>query len=392
MTLVLRRVYAIDHGKITELMPRRKTTPPPEDAIQGIPELDDDEQFVKETTTKQTVRKERVPTQAAKPEPEIIDVDDDPDDDQDDEPHFSETSLAALQFGHDEDMAAEYCNVLVRRNPDSMTDKFVTPNSSLLNMPPLRNVSLGEDRSDIEERVREHFGGGHYFFQIQYRGQIGKSWKASLSDLPASQRQATTAADPYAKPDAPQPMPESPPPAVNPFDQFFETLKKQKEMKDLLFGDEMKELDRLRREAAERASQPPGYRQSETLQILEQALKADNPALSEKLLKMAFPEESESGGGHWIADILRLGFEHKEDLAGIVQMVFGGLAPQPQAGGIEAMLRQQPPAALASGTPAAEPEPPRSNFQRKFIQKPETEPDETDTDGGNTDADTNSNE
>lgn len=360
-------------------MPRRKTTPPAEEVIEGIPELDDDEQFVKESSTKQTFRKEKVtrPEPAAKTptaEPPVIDFDEDEDDD---EPAFSETSLAALQFGPDDDIQNEFCNILVRRNPDSMQDNFATPNTAVLTLPAMRNVELAADRGEIEERVREIYGGGHYFFQIQYRGQVGKSWKVSLSDLPSNAK-VKSANVPQL--DVTPNSHDSSAIEANPFDQFLDTLRRQKEMKDLLFGDEMKELDRLRREAAERQNQPPGYRPSETLQILETALKSDNPGLQDKLLKIAFPaDEGDAGGGHWITDVLKLGFEHKDELAGVVQMLFGGIPPQPPAGGLENFLRQPPPTLPEpAGTlePPAGDGPPLSRFQRKVFIDSESDHDD----------------
>lgn len=372
------------------LMPRRKTSPEPE-PIEGIPELDADEQLVRETTTKQTIRKERVkadpepanpPPPARGPEPDDDDdffIDAEPDDER---PQFSESSLAALQFNDAEEIENEYCNILIRRNPDSLRDKFATPNSALLNLPTMRNVPLASERYEIEEAVRDEYGGGHYFFQIQYRGNLGKSWSASLSDKPGAGQVKT-------EPVAPTPIAEPAAPAANPFDQFFDNLRKQKELKELLFGDELRELERLRAEAADRQNNST-VRQSETLSILEMALRADNPTLSEKLLKIVAPEPEDTGGSHWIVDLVKTGFEHKEELAGVLQMVLGGMAPPSPAANpnIEALLRAPVPAPLAAIQPSAEPTKPATTFKRRSP----AQTDETSTAGMDTDAETKTDE
>lgn len=371
-------------------MPRRKTSPEPE-PIEGIPELDADEQLVRETTTKQTIRKERV---KADPEPATLppparDAEPDDDDDffidaepDDDRPQFSESSLAALQFNDAEEIENEYCNILIRRNPDSLRDKFATPNSALLNLPTMRNVPLASERYEIEEAVRDEYGGGHYFFQIQYRGNLGKSWSASLSDKPGAGQAKT-------EPATPTPIAEPAAPAANPFDQFFDNLRKQKELKELLFGDELRELERLRAEAADRQNNST-VRQSETLSILEMALRADNPTLSEKLLKLVAPEPEDTGGSHWIVDLVKTGFEHKEELAGVLQMVLGGLAPAspPANQNIEALLRAPVPAPLAAIQQSAEPAKPATTFKRRSP----AQTDETSTAGMDTNAETQTDE
>jgi hypothetical protein len=66
-------------------------------------------------------------------------------------------------------------------------------------------------------------------------------------------------------------------------------------------------------------------------------------------------------------DLVRTGFEHKEELAGIAQMVLGGLLPQPNPQGIEALLKQQPPSTAAA--PPIDPLP-RSKFQRRRVEQP----------------------
>lgn len=365
------------------------------DAIEGIPELKDDEQFVSETHTKRTVRKERAPQPAAiEPEEEDEDfvfIDEEPDDDR---PKYTELSLAALQFGEqgiEGDEARGYFNVLVRRNPDGMNDRFVRPNNAMLALPPLRNVAIAVERPEIEERIRELFGGGHYFFQIQYRGQIGRSWTASLSDSPEQIRTGR-----IGLPEPPQPQPESPasfpaptvaPPAANPFDQFFETLSKQKQMKDLLFGDEQRRYeDRiadLERRVEDASRNAGNHRQSETLSIIEKALSAEDKNVAEKLMHLAFPE-SQDTGGHWITDVVKIAFEHKEDLAGFAGLLFGGLAPQPKPNNLDALLRSQPPAQIAAAD-SSEIAAPVSRFSRRA--KPE-EPANADSERAESDTET----
>lgn len=362
------------------------------DAIEGIPELKDDEQFVSETHTKRTVRKERAPQpEAIDPEADdedLVFLDEEPDDDR---PTYSDTSLAALQFGPDSEEGSGYFNVLVRRNPDGMNDRFVRPNNAVLTLPALRNVDIATERADIEERIRELFGGGHYFFQIQYRGQIGRSWTSSLSDSPEQIRTGRIGLpepQPQPEPTAPIPAPALAAPAANPFDQFFETLAKQKQMKDLLFGDEQKRYeDRiadLERRIEDASRNAGNHRQSETLSIIEKALSAEDKNVAEKLMHLAFPE-SQDTGGHWITDVVKIAFEHKEDLAGFASLLFGGLAPQPKPTNLDALLRSQPPAqitAAASADPPTELAAPVSRFSRRA--KPE-EPANTESSQENTD-------
>ena len=169
-------------------MPRRKNNPDTE-TKDAIPELDDDEQIVVENSNRRTIRKERVPQPAAET---IIDVEDDDQDEIADRQRFSETSLAALEYSDDLEFENQFWNVTVRRNPDAMNDRFVNPNHSVLTVPPMRHIELTAERSDIEEQVRALHGGGHYFFQIQINGRLGKSWKVTLADTPEQVAAAKT--------------------------------------------------------------------------------------------------------------------------------------------------------------------------------------------------------
>ncbi len=340
---------------------RRKKVLDDAGVIEGIPDLKDDEQLVSEVTTKRTVRKEKTPAIDIEPE-EVIEISDETERN-DDEPAYSATSLAALIYSaEDEPLHNQFCTVAVRRNPDGMNDRFLTSCTSVLHLPRLINVELSADKEDIEDRVRSEYGGGHYFFQVHYNNRLASSWKSTLADLPPQLRSSKS-----------EPETNTPPPPiqepVNPFDQFFDTLRKQKEMKELLFGDEQKrlelEIERLKTEAAKQPLPTPEPR-SEKLILLEHALQAGNPTLQDRLLSHLFPEPEENSS-HWIVDLVKTGFEHKEDLAGIAQMVLGGVLPQPKSHGIEALLRQQPPKdpALAEDMNP----PPRSNFQRRKLEE-----------------------
>lgn len=339
-------------------MPRRKNNPDTE-TIDAIPELDDDEQIVVENSNRRTIRKERVPQPNAET---INDVEDEDQDEIADRQRFSETSLAALEFSDDLEFENQFCNVTVRRNPDAMNDRFVNPNHSVLTLPPMRNIELTAERSDIEEQVRALHGGGHYFFQIQINGRLGKSWKVTLADTPEQVAASKT----------PQPAVIQPPvPVENPLDSFFDTLRKQKEMKDLLFGDDLRRLEELEEEnqrLREAAAQPPpqAAQLPENLLILEKALGVTNPTIQDRLIDAAFPDDS---GEHWVPATLKTVFEHKEEIAGLLGSLLGGFLPQPkpQPNSIEALLEQQPPAAL-------NPQPlPTSKFRRRTAQPTEAE-------------------
>jgi hypothetical protein len=343
-------------------MPRKKISTDAE-MIEAIPDLEDNEQIVIEDTKR--IRREILQTERPKePEPETVIVE--PVEDEDlDPPRYSDTSLAALIFNEDqEQIENQFCSVHVRRNPDSMTDRFLNPCNAVLTLPPLRNIELSAEKSDIEETVRRLHGGGHYFLQLHFNNRLASSWKVSLGDSPEAL--AAAKAEKFST-ENPQPLPPAPAPPVNPFDSFLESLEKQKRMKELLFGDEMKELETLRARAAEPPLPPP---QSETLAILEKAMQSSNPTLQDRLLEMAFPSKDEAGS-HWIVDLMKTAFEHKEELAGLAQMVLGGLVPKPKPQGIEALLRSQPPATNPPGETA---EPSRSNFRRKIAPGPEKEP------------------
>lgn len=312
------------------------------DMNMDIPDLQENEEVVIED--KRTIRKQRAKPPAIEPEPIEFDDDDMDDDVIDAEPEFSQTSLAALIFGDDANRPTEqFCTVAVRRKPDAMRDRFTTPCSSVTNYPALTNISIDAERDEIEEIVREQYGGGHYFFQIRYNNRLASSWQSTLADLPAmmqpkQEHAAVTAA--------------IPPPAVpsDPLDSMLTNLTKMKALKDALFGDEENRLKEqiadLKAEIANRPEPTPAEPLPENLRILEKALGVQNKDLQDRLLDAAFPEES---GGHWIPETIKTIFEHKEEIGGILAGVLGGLAgPRPAASpaAMADMLRRQPPAAL----------------------------------------------
>lgn len=352
---------------------RRKKLSTEPDSIEAMPDLDDDEQFVVENSNRKTIRKEKVPHQKADP----IELDDEPDEPEfPDSPMFGETSLAALQFNDDDNFQNQYCNVLIRRNPDSMNDRFVRPNSAVLTLPPLRNIELTADRTDIEDLIRSTHGGGHYFFQIQINGQLGKSWRASLSDTP---EQIASAKAPAA---SPTPAHAEPAASRDPIDSLLDGVSKFTLLRDALFGAEQKRLENeiaeLKRQVAERPEPQPAAALPDNLIILEKALGVSNPTLQERLLDAAFPDDA---GEHWIPATLKTVFEHKEEIGGLLGGLLGGLVPQPpKPKGIEDLLRSQPPAAIAAGPPNDEPfTPVTSTFRRAPTP---TEKEQTETGGG----------
>lgn len=332
-------------------MPRKKVNADT-DVIDGIAEIDDGEQLVEETTRK--VRRERVTKPKPEPAAEIIDLDEDDEPDEQ-PPAFSETSIAAKLFSDDGGQPFEnrFCTINVRRTPDSMNDRFANPNSAMLNLAPIRNVDIATDQSDIEDLVRREYGGGHYFFQIHFDGQLRTSWRSTLADLPAHARNQTPEPQPPTAAAAP------PTPAKDPLDSMLDNLAKMKALRDALFGDERDRLERqieeLKREIDNRPEPRDVTPLPENLQILEKALATNNPTLQEKLLDYAFPQDT---GGHWIPDTLKVIFDHKDEIGGILSGLLG-VRPQPQPPNIEAILRGTPPAALP--TPAVT----ASHFQRK---------------------------
>jgi hypothetical protein len=351
------------HSKSTDertaKMPRKKTPTNTNTAAAAV-NLDDDEQLVEEiTTTKRIGRQRRTPASE-----EVITID--ADDDESDEvetPEFAEGSLAAVLFGESsQTYDDQFCTIQIRRNPDSMNDRFLTPCGAVTNLPPLRNIELTADRMDIEDRVRAEYGGGHYFFQIYYDGAFRSSWKSTLADDPAAVARAKAEADAKNKPAQPElALAQTPPP--DPMQSMIDSITKMKMLKDVMFGDEEKrlqrEIDELKAKIAEKP-EPSSEPKSEQLYILEKALGTANPSLQEKLLDYAFPAD---GGGHWIPETVKTIFDHKDEIGGILGGLLGGLAPKPTTPNIAAMLKQPAPAALPQPTEQAGL--PTSNFRRR---------------------------
>lgn len=323
----------------------------------AIIDLDENEDLVEEvTTTKRVGRQRRERAADPPPPPEFIDVDesdDDEDDEREDTPEFSDTSLAALIYsGGEERVENQYCTIAIRRNPDSMNDRFLNPCGANTNLPPLRNVELTADRMDIEERVRAEFGGGHYFFQIHFDNRLRSSWKSTLSDDPAAVHAAkiATATPPAAAVAAA---------ASNPIDSFLDSLEKQKRMQDLLFGDDKRKLEAEiaeLRAANAAAKAEPSEPRSERLVMLEQALNTPNADLQGRLINHLFPSDEE-GSRHWSADLFAVALDNKETLLALAGSLLGPLlgggvpAPAQQPQSFEDMMRQPTPATIPAPTP-----------------------------------------
>ncbi len=351
-------------------MPRKKNSTAP--AGNGnVAFLDDDEQLVEEvTTTKRIGRQKRKTDDDAANETTPITVngeivDDEPDDD---EPQFSDTSLAAIIYGEGSDQVEnQFCNVNIRRNPDSMNDKFLTPCTAVTNLPRITSVPLSTDTADIEDRVRREYGGGHYFFQIFFDGRLGRSWRSTLADPPDAVRRAEAEKNNYANP---QPVAAAPAAAVDPMTAFLDNLEKQKRMKDLLFGDREKEFEaqisELKSEIAA-AKSNPSEPKSERLELFEQAMSATGEVQS-RILDHLFPSD-DGKQRSWIAEIAELAIDNADKLPMLAQTVgsliggFFGLGsptpPQTQPNIADVLRRPAP----ANAEPLA-----RSTFRRREIE------------------------
>lgn len=363
------------------------------DNAAAVVDLDDDDEIVKTVLTETRVgRRKRLaepPALAGGTDAEIEQDDDNAIDAElldDDEPEYSENSLAALIYDEDSENRVDnkFCSVAVRRNPDSMNDKFRNPCGAVTNYPPLRNIELTADRMDIEDKVRAENGGGHYFFQIHLNGRLGPSWKATLSDDPRTLAATSNHAA------ATQPAAAIPPPSpvVDPLDALIENLDKFAKLKTVFGGGEKTEKEirmeyeiaELRREI-EAAKNAPAERKSERLTLFEAALNAGagNP-LQSKILDNLFPSE-EKEPRHWIADTLDVALQHKEEILAIAGPLFMSLlgGGQPQQMPPPGMIPQQipppafpapPPMQFAPRTP--EPFEPMPAFDPPPVLEPET--------------------
>ena len=323
-------------------MPRKRTPVSAAGAVTSGVLLDDDEEFVEKTETTKTVgRKRRTP--ASEPEPidaePVFAVDDD---DEDEQLMYSETSLAAAIYDDSSGIIQDkLCSIMVRRNPDSLQDKFVVPCSSLTNLQRLAGVSVTAEKAEIEERVMREYGGGRYFFQVQMDGRLGHSWTATLADLPGwkpptaeTQHEPTTAAAPAA--------------VVNPMDSFLASLRQTAELKGLLFGDTEKELRdeiaRLRAENEAARNATPAEPMSEELLLWKMAKEMPESEAKTRLLDKLMPTDAD-GNTPWYVDAAKLALENKDAIAGVIGSLFGGLT-QPRAAqpaSVTDMLRQPAP-------------------------------------------------
>lgn len=353
-----------------------------ENSVEAAANLADDEEIT--ISDVRTIRRGRPPKQ-----PEIIDVEPEPanDDFEDaelvDENPYPVGSVGYRAFQDEDSPQITECNILVTRKPDGAGDNFLTPCKSRLSLSPIRNIELTMSESEIEEIVRNTNGGGHYYLQTQFGNTLGKGWSVSLADPPENIAKAKAAEAAAATP-VTYPVATAEPPR-DPMSDFLDTLEKQKRMRDLLFGEELRELQQLRQKAAE--PPPLAEPRSETLTILEKALQSENPTITDRLLDYAFPTKEESSS-HWLTDIIKLGLEHKDELAGIAQTVLGDLMPRPQPSSLEAMLKAAPPQMPQASIPqmpppvfeaAKEPPPTLSNFKRRDpTNEPEIEPEAID--------------
>lgn len=363
-------------------MPRKKISTVANPA--AVIDLDDDEEFVESVTTTKRVGRQRKPkpddAEAAPPDDDenIIDIDDDG------EPveRYGDNSLAAVLYGDSDDADAEnqFCSIHIRRHPDNLSDKFATPCTEVTNLQRIANVPLSTDRADIEERVVKEYGGGHYFFQIHFDGRLGRSWRSTLADLPAAKR---------IQPDAPAAsVPTPAAPAVDPVRAFLDNLKKQKEMQELLFGEQEKELKAQIAELKtqiERGQATPSQPQSEQLLILEKALSATSPELQDRLLEYAFPSD-DAGKRHWIAELADVALANKDTILGLFGSLFGGIAPPqptpappPAPMSLDELLRQPAPAGELAEQPTGfrrrETSPLRAEFDAALDAGPPTDDD-----------------
>jgi hypothetical protein len=326
-------------------------------AIPEIPEIHENEQIVIEDTKR--IRREKMPITLEEPVthsgPQDITIEPE---DTANEPSFSPSSIASLIYDGDaDDVANQFCTIHVRRKPDKMRDAFLTPCSTVLTLPAIQNVEITAERSDIEEIVRQQYGGGHYFFQVRFQNRLSRSWEASLADPPeaiaaarSTRRPSTTQDDIAAVNANNQP--------INPLDQFLDTLKKQRELQDLLFGEERRrleaEIERLRQESQQ---QRPSAPQSDLALLLDAMQKSNNPGLIDFAREYLSGETTRDPQfGIW--DFLKYVFDHKEEIAPLLASFIGG-GQTPRS--IEDVLRSQPPSVLAD---TAKPTLPTSTFRR----------------------------
>lgn len=344
----------------------RKKVSTNENAGSAVADLEENEELVFETTKR--VRRER---KTPEPVGDVITVEPEPpdgdDEDDQDEQEFSDTSLAAMIYGEGDEPPLEnqFCTIVIRRNPDSMNDRFLTPNSGVMKLPALRNIELTTDVEDIEQRVRSEYGGGHYFFQLHFGNRLQRSWKSTLSDLPEAiaRDKALKAAASQLPAVVASPAPPVPPP-VSPIDTFLENSQKLRMLKEELFGEKETEyrttIEELRTEVRRLAEKSAGP-QSPELALVEKALSMNgNSELQNKLIDAAFPSNE---GRSMVAELASVFMENggKELLGGVVKGLLGvGSPAAPPPNTIEAFMQAHPPVPVGSQAASL----PASGFRR----------------------------
>src|SRR5690606_14802561 len=180
-----------------------------------------------------------------------------------------------------------------------------TPCTAVTNLPRVQNVEITADKADVEDRVRREYGGGHYFFQIRLGSGLSRSWKATLADLPrvSATTEATT---------QPTTTVHAAPPS-DPFDSFLDNLRRQRELRALLFGDEEKRLhEELRqlREQVQNARALPAEPQSDLALAVSLLKDAHDPTIVDFIRDAVMPSpEPESKTGFW--DFAKYLFDNK---------------------------------------------------------------------------------
>ncbi|MBX3299759.1 MAG: hypothetical protein KF736_09890 [Acidobacteria bacterium] len=309
-------------------------------------ELDSDEELVVERTDTQRIRREKRPEPPSfvepdhESEPDYIDV----------EPEFNDTSVGRLLFADDGEAArADICTIVIRRSPDSINDSFATPCTNQTHIGKLSGISLATDRSDIEERVQRDFGGGHYYFQIQFEGQLRRGWTATIADLPAHMRPLPQPASVAAE--------ATPPPAADPFDNFITTLQRQHQLRQLLFGEAEQRYATQIADLQARLDQVKPEPQSERLQILQAALSAPSERFQERLLNILAPLD-ETGSRGTLAELFDIAMTHSDKIMPLIGTLLGGI-PRPPQPSIKDLLQ--------SDAPPTPPLAPPSTFTRRAV-------------------------
>lgn len=356
--------------------------------VDAAENLDDDQEIViSDTRTIKKRRSKAEPEQAEAEETDFIDVDEDGEPVEDDEDFAPGSIGELLTQNRNQQLRHTQCNILVNRKADSPGETFARPSRGGKH-PAIRNIDLTQNRNDIEELVQNTYFGGHYYLQIQIGNTMHSGWSCDLADpLDVWQRIRATDPQPEAGPPIAAPIAAG---AANPFAQRIEELKLEREYDELKFGAERRRLERMEAEleelrtAAIKAAATSKEPQSETLLILEKALTA-GPALQERLLEAAFPQNDEKERG-FLERMAGSLMSHP----GVVQAVsgaVGNLVTRFLGGGtppaaapprtVADMMREQPPGHLLTTQPpprfGRRPEPSDPSNALKIVEGPETE-------------------